>query len=100
MSPIPKKLLIDKRATRLAALIEGTFLPDELLDTPQCADVLEVSIEFLEIARPKGYGPPFIKIDNNRFVRYRCDGLVEWLRSRAELYTANYPEPQGADCIT
>ena len=88
MSATPKRLLIDRRAQRLA---EVTFHPDQLLTTSQLAAWLEVSIPFVEIARTKGpgYGPPFTRI-SDKVIRYRCGDVIEWLKSRAHQSTEEY----------
>jgi len=72
---------LDRRATELAGKVAG--LDEDLLDTRQTAKLLGVSMQWLEIGRQRGYGPPFIRISPRR-VRYRRDRLREWLRSRAE----------------
>ena len=54
------------------------------LDTETAAAVLDVSRQWLEIGRIKGYGPPFIKIGsgNGGIVRYRRSTLDQWLAAR------------------
>ena len=50
-------------------------------DTPQAAMYINVSTQFLEIARHKadGRGPPYVKLD--RLVRYRPADLDAWMIS-------------------
>jgi hypothetical protein len=84
---IQKKLLIDKRAQRLAGL---TFHPDQILTTEQLAEWLEVSTQFVKASRRTGLGPPFVRVDE-RNVRYRCGDVLEWLKARTYRSTAEYP---------
>ena len=77
----PQNLHLDRRATELAEAVVGA--EEDLLDTRQTAKLLGVSMQWLEIGRQKGYGPPFIRISPRR-VRYRRDKLRKWLRDRAE----------------
>ncbi len=75
--------LLDRRAERLAADAEGS--PDEYLTTRQVADLLAVSVSWLEIGRMKSrnYGPPATTLGNGRLVRYRRSDLLRWLAERA-----------------
>jgi hypothetical protein len=94
--PAPGKLLLDRRAQRLA---EITFHPEQMLTTAQLAAWLEVSVAFLEIARTKGpgFGPPYKKGPGRRgAVRYRCADVVEWLKSRTRTCTAEYKSSEVA----
>ena len=65
---------------------------DALLDTPATANWLGVSNQWLELARCKGYGPPFVKI-TARLVRYRKGDIVAYLKSR----TLKQETPEKAD---
>ncbi|TPK88396.1 helix-turn-helix domain-containing protein [Mesorhizobium sp. B2-4-17] len=56
---------------------------EDLLNTAQTAKLLGVSVQWLEIGRTRGYGPPFIRI-GQRNIRYRRDRLRDWLKERAE----------------
>lgn len=58
---------------------------DQFLTTKEVAVLLKVSIQWVEIGRVYGYGPPFIKI-TNRMVRYRLSDIQEWIAMR--LYTS------------
>ncbi|MGH6877489.1 MAG: helix-turn-helix domain-containing protein [Rhizomicrobium sp.] len=49
------------------------------LTTPEAATYLNVSTQFLEIARHRGVGPPYCKI--GRAVRYRRASLDQWMIS-------------------
>ncbi len=53
---------------------------DKLLTTPQAANVLGVSIAFLERDRWAGARVPFIKI-GSRAVRYRLQDLEQYIES-------------------
>lgn len=81
--PKPKtvKHFIDKHADRILAetVVDGA---DDLLTTAQCATWLGVSVQFLEIGRGKGYGPPHILLAP-RVIRYRRDEVHKWLRERS-----------------
>lgn len=54
----------------------------EYFTTKQAADYLGMSTQFLEIARHKGNGPPYIKL--RRAVRYKRSELDEWMLSHQE----------------
>jgi hypothetical protein len=79
--PAPKHHL-DQRADMIIA--QGVIDDDDdlLLTTPQCALWLGVSIQFLEIGRSHGYGPPFVTLAP-RVIRYRKDEVNTWLRERS-----------------
>jgi predicted DNA-binding transcriptional regulator AlpA len=49
----------------------------EYLNTEQAAEYLQVSTQWLEIGRVKGYGPNFIKL--GRLVRYKRTSIDEYL---------------------
>ena len=51
----------------------------EYLTTPQAAAYLNVSKQWLDISRHKGYGPPHIKLA--RMVRYAVDDLKQFMQS-------------------
>jgi hypothetical protein len=57
--------------------------PDELLDTRTLAQLIHLSTQWLEIARCKGYGPKFVRL-NKRVVRYRVRDALDWLGARSE----------------
>jgi len=73
-----------------AALAQSESADDDvLLNTRQLADWLNLSMQWAEIGRVKGYGPPFIKL-GPRYVRYRKGDVRAWLRNRAHASTAEY----------
>jgi hypothetical protein len=80
------KLLIDRRAYRL---IDVDFHPEERLNTKELAAWLDVSVQFLEIGRTRGYGPKFERI-TDKLIRYRVGDVLEWLKSRTHASTAEY----------
>ena len=81
------KHLIDKRADAVVAKSKGDA--DDLLPTQAVAKWLDVSDEFLEVGRCKGYGPPFIRMGTRR-IRYRRADVVQWLKSRTYQSTSQY----------
>jgi predicted DNA-binding transcriptional regulator AlpA len=83
---IPDKRLIDRRADLVAAQ-PGSG--DDMLTTVELAAWLGVSVQFLEIARSKGGGPPYKKF-TTRCVRYLRSDVREWLRDRSFAHTSEY----------
>jgi predicted DNA-binding transcriptional regulator AlpA len=84
---VPKNHHLDRRADELAAAGAGD--PDELLDTEEVAAWLHVSMQWLEIARHHGYGPPFTKL-SPRMIRYKRSDVLAWLNTRKHASTAEY----------
>jgi hypothetical protein len=91
VGPAPGKLLIDRRAHRLIKHLRAEKKSDQMLTTQQLAAWLEVSVQFLEIARTKGpgFGPPFKQL-SPRLVRYRCGDVTAWLQLRTFASTSEY----------
>jgi hypothetical protein len=87
----PRTHHIDKRATRIAETVAGD--DDDLLPTPDIAAWLEVSVQWLEIGRFKGYGPPFMRV-SDRMIRYRRGDVRQWLRERTHQRTSEYVKPR------
>ncbi len=56
------------------------------LTTTEAANYLRMSKQFLEIARHRGDGPPFIKL--SRAVRYHRPSLDQWMLERQRNHTA------------
>jgi hypothetical protein len=83
--PQPKRLHLDKRASRLAA---EPGADDELLDTAATVRWLAVSVGWLELSRVYGYGPPYEKM-GPRLVRYHRGRVREWLRERERTRTSD-----------
>ena len=74
----PTKHHLDRR---IETLISAPGGEDDLLDTRQVADWLGVSMQWVEIGRSQGYGPPFRKI-STRMIRYLRSDVLAWLRKR------------------
>lgn len=66
-------------ATVLSVILYPSSIP-EYLTTQQAAKYLQVSTQWLEIGRVKGYGPKFIKF--GRMVRYRRETIDDYLKAR------------------
>ena len=56
------------------------------LTTTEAANYLRMSKQFLEIARHRGDGPPYIKL--SRAVRYHRPSLDQWMLERQRNHTA------------
>jgi hypothetical protein len=82
----PRRFHFDRRAAELAA-IEGS--DDDLLTTREAADWFRCSVQWLEIGRSKGYGPPFVRL-GPKCVRYRRGAVRQWLIERTHLHTREY----------
>jgi hypothetical protein len=76
---------IDRRAGQLLDRLNDDLEDDSLLSTLQCANWLGVSVQFLEIGRIKGYGPPAVNIAP-RVIRYRKNSVLKWLVERERAY--------------
>jgi predicted DNA-binding transcriptional regulator AlpA len=59
---------------------------ERLLTPRDAATVLRLSPSWLAKARMRGDGPPYVKL--GRSIRYREEGLFQWLKSRARLSTS------------
>ena len=90
--PVPKSFHLDKRAASIAAASPDD---DDLLSTNETALWLGVSIQWLEIGRNKGYGPPFERL-GPKTIRYRRDKVRAWLDERSHRGTAEYRQRVGA----
>jgi hypothetical protein len=84
------------------ASINSTSIPESPLryfNTKQAASYLNLSHQYLEIARHKGGGPQYIKLA--KAVRYRLEDLDEWMADHIQKHTADTslrdtsPEPIG-----
>src|SRR5947209_5615659 len=84
---VPARHHLDRRVDTI--LRRFSKESDALLTTREVADWLGVSPIWVEIGRSKGYGPPFIKI-GPRYIRYRPDDVVEWMKSRSRRITSEY----------
>jgi predicted DNA-binding transcriptional regulator AlpA len=88
MSDVPQKLHLDKRAADL--LDHGIGADDDLLTTEQLARWLGVSVQWLEIGRSRGYGPPWMRL--GRRCRYARAAVRAWLAKRMHSSTQDYPD--------
>jgi len=77
VSDIPKTYHLDRRAEQIAAQPA-----DENMRAPELARYLGVSKAFLDVARIRGGGPPFVRL-GRRCVIYRKADVVRWLEERA-----------------
>jgi predicted DNA-binding transcriptional regulator AlpA len=89
MNSTPQTHHLDRRADTLAAAGVAAGEGDDLLNTPQLAQWLGVSTQFLEIARHKGIGPAFVRVSPRR-IRYRRADVLAWLAERTRSATAEY----------
>jgi predicted DNA-binding transcriptional regulator AlpA len=83
----PRRHHIDRRANALATVIGEA--QDEALSTPETARLLGCSVQWLEIARSRGFGPRFTRL-SPRMIRYLRSDLICWLRERAHHSTSEY----------
>jgi len=84
----PKYFLLDRRAHDIAGQAIGAD-PELLLNTKQLAGWLGMSVQWAEIARSRGYGPPYRRL-GKRAIRYRVGDVLIWLEERAHKATAEY----------
>jgi hypothetical protein len=90
---VPQRHHLDRRALELLEKAsEGT--DDELMSTPRTAVLLDVSTQWLEIGRSRGWGPPFIRLSPRR-VRYRLGTVRTYLKERAFRRTSEYLDPEA-----
>lgn len=87
-SPIPQNHHLDKRAAKIAESIPVNA-PDTLLCTKQAAALMGLSPSWLNQARSKGYGPPFVRLSPRKIV-YRLGDIRLWLNDRHHHSTAEY----------
>ena len=83
----PSRHHLDRRADEIIEHGEGD--DDELLSTSDVAEWLQLSVQWVEIGRHRGYGPKFIRLSPRR-VRYRRGDVRDWLRQRQHQATAEY----------
>jgi excisionase family DNA binding protein len=63
----------------------------EYLTTPEAAEYLGVSTQWLEIARHRGTGPKFCKL--SRMVRYKRSDLDQFMQERSRTNTIQDAQP-------
>ncbi len=76
----PERHHLDRRISQLIPLLEGGD-PADLLDTPRLANLLGVSVGWLETGRQKNFGPPPVRLPPRK-IRYRRADVLDWLKSR------------------
>ena len=99
--PPPQRHHLDRRAAALAAEGAEAGDDDDLLTTTEVSEWLQISRQWLEIARSKNFGPPFVRLTPRR-IRYVRASVTAWLRERQHRGTSEYsrrptPEPIAAD---
>jgi predicted DNA-binding transcriptional regulator AlpA len=77
--------LLDRRADQLTQEVESGR---DLLTTKYLAEFLSVSVQWLEIGRSRGWGPPFVKFGPRR-IRYRKSDVINWLNERKSYHTTS-----------
>lgn len=85
----PGRHHLDRFAAKIATEVAAGGDRDQLLTTPETAVLLNVSEQFLEIGRVKGFGPPFVALSPRR-IRYRRGDVIEWLVQRTHRSTGEY----------
>jgi hypothetical protein len=85
-APKPRRFHVDRRAAEVAAQPGSD---DDLLTTPELAEYLGCSTQWVEIGRSKGYGPEFERV-SRKMIRYRRGKVRKWLDGRSHGSTAEY----------
>jgi predicted DNA-binding transcriptional regulator AlpA len=62
---------------------------DDLLSTVATAELLGLSVQWLETQRSRGGGPPFVRL-SPKAIRYRRGDLITWLAERTHAATSEY----------
>jgi predicted DNA-binding transcriptional regulator AlpA len=81
----PRKFHFVKRIPSIADAPGGD---DDLLSAAELAAWFGMSVEWVDIGRSEGYGPPYVKL--GRLVRYRRGTVREWLLARIHHSTSEY----------
>lgn len=66
----------------IAALSVGN--PDDLLCSKQVASAFGVSKQWVEIARHRGWGPPYVRLSPRR-IRYRRADVIKWCHEQLRI---------------
>ena len=74
-------------AEKRVPYVQQKIIP-HYLNTKQAASYLNLSHQYLEIARHKGGGPQYIKLA--KAVRYRPEDLDDWMVNHTQRNTAEY----------
>jgi len=83
----PRRFHLDKR---IPSIVDAPGDDDDLLTAAELAAWFGMSVEWVDIGRSEGYGPPFVKL--GRLVRYRRSDVKAWLLARTHHATAEYEE--------
>jgi len=78
----PERHHLDRRIPQLLPLMEVGD-PADLLDTTRLANLLGVSVGWLETGRLNNFGPPPVRLPPRK-VRYRRADVLYWLKGRME----------------
>jgi hypothetical protein len=65
--------------------LNSTSKTKQYYNTKQAAKYVDLSPQYLEIARHKGGGPAYVKLA--RAVRYRLEDLDSWMESHLRQHT-------------
>jgi hypothetical protein len=76
---------LDARARELLDRLADDLADDTLMTTRETANWLNVSTQFLEIGRTRGYGPPATMLAP-KVIRYRKNTTLKWLIERERAY--------------
>jgi hypothetical protein len=88
-SAVPQKHNLDRRAPTILEKMRDAS-DDTLLNTNEVSEWFDVSEEWLEIGRSRGWGPEFVKM-GPRLVRYTVGACRQYLAKRTYAGTADYP---------
>ena len=79
-----KRFNIDPRTGQILALLQSARIADDqLITSKQLAALLGVSLQWVEITRHRGEGPPSVTI-SARCIRYRMIDVIGWLKERGK----------------
>jgi hypothetical protein len=78
----------DKRGDEIATRAAADGDPEDLLRPTAAAHYLSKSVSWLNSARLRGFGPPFVRIGSA--IRYPRGKLVEYAMDRLHRSTAEY----------
>lgn len=67
-----------------------------LLTEKEIAKFLKVSVSWLQKARVRGDGPPFVRISGG-CIRYQISAVQEWVQSKIVHSTSQYPNETKGD---
>jgi predicted DNA-binding transcriptional regulator AlpA len=81
----PRRFHFDKR---IPSIVDAPGGKDDLLTAAELAAWFGMSVEWVDIGRSEGYGPPFVKL--GRLVRYHRGKVREWLLARIHHSTSEY----------